>query len=163
MTEHEEFPNGLAREAKEELIRTSQRYGRLSLTVVAVAGLIAVTSSTATVIVGLGNRQLQHRIRDCSDPGGDCYQRNQKATAEAVQNILDYIDKSITPFRLANEAQNLCQVALHTRNPTVLEVGAEVAIAEYNACIAARSAGTERPPLPPNPLLTTTTTTRGGR
>lgn len=157
----EEFPNGVAREAKEELIRTSQRYGRRSVAIVALAAVMTVFSSSTSLFVGLGNRRLQERIRDCSDPGGKCYQRNQAATAQAVQSILDYIDRSITPFRTANEAQNLCQIAMHTRNPPVLEVPAERVIAEYHACIEARSAGTERPPLPPNPLLTTTTTREG--
>ena len=158
----EGFSNGVAREAKEEVVRTSQAYGRRSVTIVALAAVITVASSTSALTVALANRHLQQRIKDCSEPDGKCYQQNQKTTAKAVQTILDYIDAVMLPHRLRNEAENRCQVELFARRPTVLDRGAPAALEEYDACVRARSGGTEPPPIPQNPL-NTTTTTRGGR
>lgn len=158
MNDGEEFTNGVAREAKDELLRTSQRYGRLSLTVVAFAGLIAVVTSTTTVIVGLGNRQVQERIKDCSEPGGKCYQRTQAATADAVQAILNHIDGVMGPHRLRNEAENQCQVEVFAGTPALAGTGTQPALKFYDECVLRRSGNTAPPPVPMNPLTTTTTT-----
>jgi hypothetical protein len=157
MTDDDLFPNGVAREAKEAVLRISHVYGRRSVAIVAMAAFITIFSSSTTLLVGLGNRHLQERIRDCSEPQGQCYQQNQKATAKAVQAILDYIDDVMTPHRLRNEAENKCQVELFARQPTVLNSGAQAALEEYDACVRGRSGGTEPPPIPANPLTTTTT------
>jgi hypothetical protein len=158
MTDDDEgFANGVAQEAKEAVIRTSQRYGRRSVTIVALAAVVVVVSTTTTLTIGLGNRRLQERIKDCSDPGGQCFQRNQQATAKAVQAILDYIDDTMGPHRLRNEAENRCQVELFARKPTILDRGSRPALEEYDDCVSRRSGGTQPPPIPPNPLTTTTT------
>lgn len=156
--EEKDFSNGVAREAKEQLLRTGQHYGRLSVTVVALAGLAVVASSSITIMVGLGNRRLQERTKDCTEPSGKCYQQTQAATAAAVQSVLDYIDDSMGPHRLRNEAENSCQVELFAGDPSFAAKGVQPALDFYNACVLRRSGNTAPPAVPPNPLTSTTTT-----
>lgn len=124
---------------------------------VALAVIAVVLSSVSTVIIGLGNRALNQRVKDCSEPQGKCYQANQKTTAAAIQVILDYIDDSLAPHRLRNEAENLCQVELFAGDPAYAAKGVNPALDFYNECVLRRSGNTVPPPLPPNPLTTTTT------
>lgn len=125
---------------------------------VALAVIAVVLSSVSTVIIGLGNRALNQRVKDCSEPQGECYQANQAATAKAVQAILDHIDGTIAPHRLRNEAENLCQIEVFAGDPPYAAKGVNQALDFYNECVLRRSGNTAPPALPPNPLTTTTTT-----
>jgi len=143
---------------RDRLWKSAKRAQALQVILVIFAAAAVLVSSTTAVFVGVGNRSYQKRIRDCTEPEGKCYQANQAATAKAVQAILDYIDDTMGPHRLRNEAENRCQVELFARKPTVLDKGSETALKEYDHCVKERSGGTEPPPLPENPLTTTTTT-----
>lgn len=148
--------------AREQIVRTTQRVAALQIALVTLAGIAVVLGIGTAVFVGLGNRDYNQRVEDCTTPGGACYERQQRATTAAIETILTYIKETIEPFRVANAAQNRCQVELFARQPTVLDAGAETALADYAACVAANAAGTEQPEPPPVPL-TTTTTRKGGR
>lgn len=136
--------NGEANEAKEELIRTAQRAHRLEIALVALAGLAVVVASATAVVVGLGNRSRQAQT--------------QKATASAVQVILDYVDDTMGPHRLRNEAENRCGVeVIYQMLAGPLVQAADHYTGLYDACVLRRSGITAPPPVPPNPLTTTTT------
>lgn len=144
--------------AREQVVRSTKRANALQVSLVALAAAAVVLSSVSAAVVTLGNRREAERIKDCTQPDGVCYQQTQAATAAAVQAILDYIDDTMGPHRLRNEAENECQVELFARHPTILDKGSEPALGEYEDCVHRRSGGTEPPPVPPNPLTTTTTT-----
>lgn len=144
--------------AREQVVRTTQRAAALQVALIALAALAVILSSVSTVIIGLGNRALNERVKDCSEPQGECYQKNQASTAAAVQAILDHIDGLMGPHRLRNEAENTCQTELFAGNPAYASKGVQPALDFYNACVLRRSGNTSPPPLPPNPLTTTTTT-----
>lgn len=153
--------NGEADKVRDELQRAAQRARRLEMTIVILAGVAVMIASVFTAALGVGNRQIAERIKDCSEPTGKCYQRNQQATAKAVQAILDYVDDSLAPHRLRNEAENMCQVELFAGLPAFAQKGVQPALTFYDECVLRRSGNTAPPPVPKNPLTTTTTT--GGK
>ena len=70
----------------------------MTLGVIATALVIAIIVATITVTkvrdtqIGAvdtinNTKQTLHLIRDCTEPSGSCYQRSQKQTADAVDNI----------------------------------------------------------------------------
>lgn len=146
-----------ADKARDEIVRTTMRAASIQVALLALVGLAVVVSSASTVIIGLGNRALNERTKDCTDPKGACYQRNQEVTAAAIQVVLDYIDKSFAPHRLRNEAENMCQTELFAGDPPFARKGVQPALDFYTECVLRRSGNTVPPPLPPNPLTTTTT------
>lgn len=151
----------VAEEAKALVGRAESKLARtrtFEILLVALAALAVITSSVSTVIIGLGNRSLNERTKDCTEPTGRCYQQTQKTTAAAIQVILDYIDDSIDPHRLRNEAENTCQVELFAGTPSFAAKGVAPAVDFYTKCVLARSGNTQPPPVPPNPLTSTTTT-----
>lgn len=143
--------------AREQIVRTTQRAAALQVALVVLIGLAVVLSSVTAAVVALGNRAQNERIRDCSEPPGRCYQETQRATAMAIQTILDYIDHSMAPHRLRNEAENKCQTELFAGDPSYAAKGVSAALAFYDECVLRRSGNTAPPPVPPNPLTTTTT------
>lgn len=150
----------VAEDVKARVGRAEAKLARTRLfevLLVALAVVAVVLSSVSTVIIGLGNRALNERVKDCSEPQGECYQANQAATAAAVQAILDHIDGSIGPHRLRNEAENTCQTELFAGDPAYAAKGVSAALTFYNECVLRRSGNIAPPPLPPNPLTTTTT------
>lgn len=151
--------NGGADKVRDELHVAAQRARRLEVTIVVLAGLAVTIASVFTAVLGTGNRRIVNQIKDCSEPTGECYQRNQKTTAAAIQTVLDYIDDSIDPHRLRNEAENTCQVELFAGFPAFAEKGVQPSLAFYSECVLRRSGNTAPPPVPMNPLATTTTTT----
>jgi hypothetical protein len=149
--------NGEANEAKAELERITRRANTLEIALVGLVGVAVIVASFTAVVLVLGNRKQNQRIEDCTRPEGRCYQQTKRDTGAAVQTVLDYIDATMNPHRLRNEAENKCQVELFARRPTILDSGAEAALAEYDDCVHRRSGGTDPPPVPQNPLSTTTT------
>lgn len=142
---------------RERIVRTTRQAAAYQVALVGLACLAVVISSASAVLVGLSNRRLNERAKDCSEPQGQCYQQTQRTTAAAVQSVLDYIDDSMRPHRLRNEAENLCQVELFAGDSPYSRKGVSAAIDFYRACVLRRSGNTEAPPIPPNPLTTTTT------
>lgn len=123
-------------------------------------GFIVNTNDKSYDIKDLSERvvRIGERIEDCSSREGKCYKENQKATGEAIQAILEGLQGQVTPHRLRNEAENLCQVELFGGTPPLAtSVPVEQAVATYIDCVLRRSGGTEPPPLPTNPFTTTTT------
>lgn len=55
-------------------------YTTLALLVVTLSGLF---------VVALGNRQNGADLRDCTIPGGVCYERNQANTGKAIKILID--------------------------------------------------------------------------
>lgn len=141
--------------AREQVVRTTQRAAALQVALVALAGLAVVIASGTAVSVGLGNRWRADRERKAAVVREE---QMARATAEAVQAILDYIDHSMDPHRLRNEAENWCQVEVFAGLPAFAEKGVQPALSFYDACVLRRSGNTAPPPVPPNPLTTTTTT-----
>lgn len=151
----------VAEEAKALIGRAESKLARtrtFEILLVGLAVLAVIMSSVSTVIIGLGNRALNERTKDCTEPTGRCYQQTQKTTAAAIQVILDYIDESFGPHRLRNEAENMCQVELFAGTPALAEKGVQPALAFYTECVLRRSGNTAPPSVPPNPLTSTTTT-----
>lgn len=151
-------------EVKEQLVRTATRAHVIEVALVAVAAVAVIIAVATAVWVGLGNREYQRRIRDCTDPQGRCYQQNQRNTAAAVQTILDYIQNVMDPHRLRSEAETLCnvvadvEVTLNIQGDTTVDV--DKVLDHYRHCVLENSGLTPAPPAPENPLSTTTTTTR---
>ncbi|MCA1842348.1 MAG: hypothetical protein LC792_04005 [Actinobacteria bacterium] len=158
----EPIPNGMANAAKKELLHTAEQAARLQIALVALAGLAVVLSSFSAVAVSLGNRRAADRARDCTDPQGTCYQQTRRATAEAIQVILDNQSNLMRPHRLRNEAENLCTVVALVEVTLAVQghlpVDINGTLDHYRGCVTEQSGGTEPPPLPQNPLNTTTTT-----
>lgn len=146
-----------ADELRHQLASTTQRAVSLQLALVALAAVAVVISSVSGVLFTLGNRANQARIKDCTEPAGRCYRQNQATTAAAIETILRYIDDSLAPHRLRNEAENTCQVELFAGSPALAEKGVNPSLDFYDECVLRRSGNTAPPPLPPNPLTTTTT------
>lgn len=149
--------NGETDKVRNKLERAAQRARHLEVAIVILAGVAVMIASVFTAAIGTGNRQIVERIKDCSEPTGKCYRANQQATAKAVQAILDYIDGSLAPHRLRNEAENMCQVELFAGLPAFAQKGVQPALTFYDECVLRRSGNTTAPPLPKNPLTTTTT------
>lgn len=143
--------------ARQQVVRTTQRAAALQVALVALAALAVVLATSTTVWVGLGNRDYQKRIKDCTDPRGGCYQQQQKATAAAIETILRYIDGSFGPHRLRNEAENSCQVQLFAGSPPYAAKGVSAALKFYNDCVLMESGNTAPPPIPSIPITTSTT------
>ena len=103
--------------------------------------------------------QVGERIEDCSSATGRCYQENQARTGAAIQTLLESFKQQLDPHRLRNEAENLCLLYAFAGPPPnrVADKPLEEAVAFYKQCVLDRSGGTEPPPLPPNPYVTTTT------
>lgn len=141
--------------ARQEVVRVTKRAEALQVALVALAGLAVVVASSTAVVVGLGNRnRATQNLRDTAARQA----RTEKDTAAAVQVILDYIDDVMAPHRLRNEAENRCQVELFAGSPAYATKGVSAALTFYDECVLRRSGLTAPPPVPPNPLTTTTTT-----
>lgn len=150
----------IAEDAKARVGRAETKLARTRVFEILLVGLAAtavVMSSVSAVIIGLGNRALNERVKDCSEPTGRCYQQTQKTTAAAIQVILDYIDDAMGPHRLRNEAENTCQVELFAGSPAYAAKGVSASLDFYTKCVLTRSGNTAPPPVPPNPLTSTTT------
>ena len=149
------------RRVVDEVRRNNLWATRLEVVLVALAGLAVTIAAGSAAYLSSVNRDYQRRIRDCTEPQGVCYQQNQKATAEAVGSIFKYIDDTMRPHRLRNEAENLCNVvALVEVTLTIqgrLPVDVNVVLDHYRHCVTENSGNTPPPPLPENPLATTTT------
>lgn len=123
-----------ADEVRHQLIKTTRRVGTLQVLLIALAALAVVISSATAVGVGIGNRRRADQT--------------QKATAGAIQIILDYVDATMAPHRLRNEAENLCQVELIAGDPPLIRKGLEPSLAFYRECVTRRAGGTPAPPVP---------------
>lgn len=155
MTEEEIVLAEETRDIRDQLWKSTKRAQAFQVALVALAGMAVIFASTSAVWVGLGNRNYQQRIKDCTEPTGHCFQQTQKATGEAVQVILDYVEDSVAPLRLRLEADHHCLVELFDEeNSSTVPL-----VEQYDACVTTRSPGSVPPPAPPNPLTSTTTTT----
>lgn len=81
--------NNLAEAAQD--LRESYRFSR-TLKFVIIIGFLMMVGLTLIAIQnrenGQATRQSITTIKDCTTPGGMCYQRSQKATGEAVAQIV---------------------------------------------------------------------------
>lgn len=69
----------------------AQRIAVLALLILNTVAALAVIGGVAALIwIGNGNRDNTGIIRDCTTPGGVCYERGRAQTAEAVKTLRQY-------------------------------------------------------------------------
>lgn len=70
------------------------RLRALTASFIVMGALALMAVATALVILNVKGNKASDLIVDCTQPGGECYQRGQDGTAKAVQALVDDADNT---------------------------------------------------------------------